>query len=558
MSMSRRDSDPPEPRGQQTDETGGGISRRALLTGAAGVAIGTLAHAVSASAQVTGLTPGGGTVPFRLPLGALPTLDPNQYTHNMEIHAHLPGVRFTSGEPLVVMYAKGSQRLLPGGSGFLDISDGRKPVLMETPNVRAGGAVAYNANLKKWIMMTSAGRPLSGANPKFPLGQHHPEYRDKILNWEGHRGIRTYDITNPAKPVLLQEFSTGKRGGGTHHNFYDGGKYAYLDAGWDDDLRMENAQRPTSNGVMIVDMTDPANIKEVSRWWVPGQRVGEEEEYKKYWFADDKSSWTGNHGAMTVPKRVEDGGKIGYAGFGHFGMFVFDLSDLKNPKPIARFQVPFESLGGIPYHTVYPLAANMNHPRLNNLLVGVPETVQPDCREPYKPVQIIDVNDPKNPRLIGMLPRPVPPKEAPYADFCQARGRFGWHNTHGWAAPGVERPEILGMTAFNAGIRLYDLTDPTQPKEVAWFVPKRDGEIENYESWFRGTAETVYIEWDRNLIWLGTHEGTYCLSSPALGKPILEPRPVERWSQTHVNVGWDQQTSKSVYFGRSLREVLGL
>jgi hypothetical protein len=157
-----------------------------------------------------------------------------------------------------------------------------------------------------------------------------------------------------------------------------------------------------------------------------------------------------------------------------------------------------------------------------------------------------------------MLPRPVPPKEAPYADFCQARGRFGWHNTHGWAAPGVERPEILGMTAFNAGIRLYDLTDPTQPKEVAWFVPKRDGEIENYESWFRGTAETVYIEWDRNLIWLGTHEGTYCLSSPALGKPILEPRPVERWSQTHVNVGWDQQTSKSVYFGRSLREVLGL
>ena len=29
---------------------------------------------------------------------------------------------------------------------------------------------------------------------------------------------------------------TGDKGNGTHHNFYDGGKYAYLDCGWDDSL----------------------------------------------------------------------------------------------------------------------------------------------------------------------------------------------------------------------------------------------------------------------------------------------------------------------------------
>jgi hypothetical protein len=375
------------------------------------------------------------------------------------------------------------------------------------------------------------------------------------LNYKGLRGIRTFDVTHPAKPVLLNEFSTGERGGGTHHNFYDGGKYAYLEAGWDDDLRMENAQRPSSHAVMIVDMSDPANVKEVSRWWVPGQKLGEEEEYKKYWFAGDESSWTGNHGSVTVPKRVEDGGTIGYAGFGHFGLITLDLSDITRPKMLSQYQAPFESMGGIPYHTVYPIIADAKHPRLRNIVIGSPETVQPDCREPYKPVQILDMSDPRNPRLVGLLPRPKPPKEAPYADFCQARGRFGWHNTQAWAAPGDFRPELLAITAFNAGLRFFDLSDPTQPKEVAWFVPPRDGDIEKYETWFRGTAENVFVEWDRNLIWLATHEGTYCLTSPALGKPVLEPRKIERWTVPHINAGWDDQTAASIFLGRGTSQM---
>ena len=180
-------------------------------------------------------------------------------------------------------------------------------------------------------MMCTASTPLTGASPEYPLGQYNKELRDKVLAYKGLRGIRNYDITDPTKPNLLQEYSTGEKGNGTHHNFYDGGKYAYLDCGWTDQLRLENHQRPCSNALMIVDMSDPANVQEVSRWWVPGQKLGEEEEYKKYRFAGDHTAWTGNHGAITVPKRVEDGGTIGYGGFGAFGMYVMDLSDIKNP-----------------------------------------------------------------------------------------------------------------------------------------------------------------------------------------------------------------------------------
>jgi hypothetical protein len=38
---------------------------------------------------------------------------------------------------------------------------------------------------------------------------------------------------------------------------------------------------------------------------------------------------------------------------------------------------------------------------------------------------------------------------------------------------------------------------------------------------------------------LSTHEGVYCLSTPALGKPVLEPTKVNQWSAPHLNAGWD-------------------
>lgn len=387
--------------------------------------------------------------------------------------------------------------------------------------------------------------------PEFPRGHHHREWVEKTtLAYKGLRGFRTYDITDPARPVLLQEFDTGQTGFGTHTNFYDGGKYAFLDCGWDDQLRMENPQRPSSNGIMIVDMTDPSKVKEMSRWWVPGQRIGEEKDYDKYWFAGDESSWTGVHGAPTVPRRIEDGGRYGYGGFGAFGMYVFDFSDVRNPKPVGRLLYDFETMGGVPYHTVSPLAADAAHPRLQNLMIGVPETIYGDCREPFKSPYIIDVSNPQKPKVIGRFPRPQPPKEAPYADFCQARGRFGTHNVQSWIAPGTARPGTVVLTWFNAGLRIHDISDPTEPRELAYFVPRRTGDMNDYMSWYRGTSESIFIEWDRNLMWLGTHEGTYCVSSPALGKPVLEPRRIEKWTVPHANVGWDDQVPSSVYLGR--------
>jgi hypothetical protein len=143
------------------------MTRRSLL-GAAGAG---LAGALGARAQVTGLVPDGGTPPFRLALGALDYLDRKQYIHNMEIVAEVPGSTISGGEPLMAMWARGKQRLLPANGGFLDITDPRKPVVMNKGLTRGFGAVVYNTQLKKWIMMCTAAAPLTSATPEFPHGQ---------------------------------------------------------------------------------------------------------------------------------------------------------------------------------------------------------------------------------------------------------------------------------------------------------------------------------------------------------------------------------------------------
>lgn len=534
------------------------FGRRNLLLGAGA----TVAAAVGGGferlyAQVTGSTPGGGTVPFRLAMGALTYLDRKDYIHNMEIHAFLPGARAGSSDNVASSFwAKGGQRLFVTG---VDITDPKKPVAFQPRPPggtarNANGAVAYVQRLKKWISVGGANSPLTAPTPQFPRGQYDPEYAAKTRNYTGLIGLRTFDVTDPTRPVLLQEYSVGKTGNGTHVIHWEGGRYAYSSMGWTDQLRMESSERPFSDGIMINDLQDPAAIKEVAKWWVPGQMYGEEAEYKKFLFAGDASSWTCAHGVY-APKRHEDGGTICYAGMGHFGYYTLDISDIAHPKPIHRLVWDFEAMGGIPHHSIYQVPNDPAHPRLQNLYISVFESLETDCREPWHTSYVIDATDPRKPKIIGFFPRPMPDPAAPYSDFCLARGRFSSHNIQPLMAPGAARPDFVALTYFNAGVRIYDISDPTAPKEVAYFVPGAVGDINKWETWRRRDTN-VFVEWDRNLIWVGTDKGLYAMSCPFLGKPVLEPRKVTRWTMPEYNAGWDDQTPKSVYFGRATSQMV--
>jgi hypothetical protein len=202
---------------------------------------------------------------------SLDYLDQNTYIRNMAIRAHLAG---DDRRYKMQMWAKGERRyLFQGGNpkGYvIDVTDPLNPhVIAEDAFEGRQIQLGFNAELGKWILMTGAAPPLIRASTEFPHGKwDDPTAFDRVRNHKGLRGVRFYDATDPLNITLLSEFSTDlgdpsrevQTGGGTHRDYYDGGRYAYLDAAPDDTfMHQESPVRVHTHGVMVVDVADPAN-----------------------------------------------------------------------------------------------------------------------------------------------------------------------------------------------------------------------------------------------------------------------------------------------------------
>ena len=78
---------------------------------------------------------------------------------------------------------------------------------------------------------------------------------------------------------------------------------------------------------------------------------------------------------------------------------------------------------------------------------------------------IYDVRTPTNPVTIATLPTPTG------EDFCAKGGKFGPHNIHENRPGSFQSSEIVFVTYHNAGLRVYDIRNQFEPKEVGYFVP---------------------------------------------------------------------------------------
>jgi len=257
---------------------------------------------------------------------------------------------------------------------------------------------------------------------KFPRSGDMPE----------RAGIQILDISDPVNPHEIGFFSTGGRG--VHRIWYTGGQYAYLSA---------QPEGYTDQIMFIVDVSDPTNPREVSRWWIPGM-----------WTAGgEEPNWPGLRYAAHHPNVWKE---RAYWGFWDAGLIIMDISDPANPKKISQLSWAPDEGGNT--HTALPLPDR-------NLLIVTDESTKPECQESPRRVRVVDISDETQPKIISMFPEPE-------GDFCQRGLRFGPHNVHENRPGTFISDQVIYVTYFNAGLRVVDISDPYEPKEIAYYVPE--------------------------------------------------------------------------------------
>jgi hypothetical protein len=276
------------------------------------------------------------------------------------------------------------------------------------------------------LMITALERPAEGWG--VPPGRPH---EDGVLIWDV--------ASDPLRPRLVGRWRSG--GTGTHRNHYAGGPYAYLAA---------NVPGFAGNVLVTLDVSQPDQPREVSRWWWPGQHVaaGETPDLARYF-----------HGPAYVV------GRRAYLSYGQAGAVILDLADLSRPRLVSR--VSFGDLGrSLGCHSAVPIPGR-------GLLVANSEAIRERRADPLNYAFVVDVADEEQPRIIASLPLPRPRSGLPYASYYDKGGRFGPHNQahhQGQAAHRLLENTVV-MTYFNAGLRVFDIRDPHEPREVGCFVP---------------------------------------------------------------------------------------
>ena len=117
-------------------------------------------------------------------------LDRRMYIHNMELLAHFMPGRVRNGK--MQLMSIGDRRYMFQQGDVIDVSDVRKPTFYNKGGFEGGQVqVAYNKNLKKWILMTGAQTPITDSTPEAPMGKYDdPHLDDKRKNYKGLRGVR--------------------------------------------------------------------------------------------------------------------------------------------------------------------------------------------------------------------------------------------------------------------------------------------------------------------------------------------------------------------------------
>jgi len=264
-------------------------------------------------------------------------------------------------------------------------------------------------------------------------------------------GFDLFDISVPERPTLISHFdASGPHSRGVHALWFVDGEFVHMASGAAD---FQPRHPNDDQFYRIVDVRDRSRPVEVGRWWLPGTREGDSAPPPQRLDPKFDAGFRA-HNTNVFPQRPDRA----YVGYIDGGAMIIDIADKAHPKLVSRWQYspPFNGFT----HTVLPLFER-------NLLIVSDECVKDDGFDWPKLVWVVDARVEEN--LVPISTLPAPPHDA----FVHRGGRFGAHNLHeNLPVPGSwSSDQIVIGTFFNAGVRAYDISNPYQPQEVAYFVP---------------------------------------------------------------------------------------
>jgi hypothetical protein len=291
------------------------------------------------------------------------------------------------------------------------------------------------------------------------------------IRTNGSLSYELLDVTDAAKPqFLLTIAETGtssrpesERGNRETHKFQ-----------WDcaTGLAYLNGTAPgwrVTRVLQVFDLSDPTAPRHVRDFGLPGYEPTSTEPYPEPQVA-------GLHQPFVVGNRVYLGYNSGEEGTLQIvdrdeflrGDATPTAENLRAPE-IARLDLP--SYWGV--HTAKPIYdfeiadyADNAQARTRDLLLVVSEAGTFRCQEPRDVMLVFDITEERTPLPIATFQVPEEP-----GDFCHRGGRFGPHSFADAYHPAFDQ-KLVVLAYFNAGVRVVDIRNPFEPKEVARFIPE--------------------------------------------------------------------------------------